>query len=88
MTISLPVITQKHSYKVEVKKGQKYFWCSCGLSKNQPFCDGAHKEHKNPDGTLIMRPVMFEAERDGVVGFCGCRQSKKGALCDGSHKQI
>ncbi|MBL6665335.1 MAG: CDGSH iron-sulfur domain-containing protein [Rickettsiales bacterium] len=88
MTISLPVNSQNASYKVEVKEGQKYVWCSCGLSNKQPFCDGQHKQHKNPNGTPIMRPVIYEAKKDGIVGFCGCRQSKKGAICDGSHKHL
>ncbi len=83
---SLPKIAAKSSFKVEVKKGQKYFWCSCGFSQNQPFCDGAHKAFKNEDGTSIMKSVMFEAKEDGVVAFCGCKHSANGVVCDGTHK--
>ena len=88
MTISLPVISQKSSYKVAVKKGQKYAWCSCGLSTKQPFCDGKHRQHKNADGDPLMRPTIFEASEDKIISFCGCRKSKKGMICDGAHKNL
>lgn len=77
----LPRIAQKKSYKTEVEAGQNYFWCSCGLSANQPFCDGSHK------GTGFA-PVRFTAEKTGIVGFCGCKFSKAGAVCDGVHKTL
>ena len=41
--MSKPNIAQKGSYVVEVQEGKKYFWCACGLSQKQPFCDGSHK---------------------------------------------
>ena len=41
--MSKPTIAQKGSYVVEVQEGKKYFWCACGLSQKQPFCDGSHK---------------------------------------------
>jgi len=88
MTISLPITTKLSSYKVEVKKGKKYAWCSCGLSEKQPFCDGKHRDHKNPDGTPIMTPIIYEAVEDKMVGFCGCRKSSKGMICDGAHKNL
>lgn len=84
----LPKIAAKSPFKVEVQAGKKYFWCSCGLSKAQPFCDGAHKTHKKEDGTSVMKSVMFEAKEDQVVYFCGCKHSKNGALCDGSHSSL
>lgn len=77
----LPKIAQKKSYPIEVEKGKKYFWCSCGLSSKQPFCDGAHKGKG-------MKPVVFEAEKNGTVYFCGCKASKAGHLCDGSHNSL
>lgn len=88
MTQTLPVIAQKSSYKITVKKGQKYVWCSCGLSKKQPFCDGLHRQYKNSDGSPVMRPVIFEASKDEIISFCGCKKSKKGMFCDGSHKNL
>lgn len=76
-----PVIAQKAPYKAEVEAGKTYFWCACGRSQDQPFCDGSHK------GTGIA-PQKFVAEDSRSVFFCGCKHSNKGALCDGSHKAL
>lgn len=67
-------------YPIEVEAGKDYYWCACGLSKNQPFCDGSHK------GTSFS-PVKFAAAKAEKVYFCGCKQTKNSPLCDGSHKQ-
>jgi len=88
MQKTLPVISQKFSYKFSVKKGQKYAWCSCGLSKKQPLCDGAHREYKNENGEPTMRPIIFEAKEDGVLSLCGCKKSQNGFLCDGMHRNL
>lgn len=77
----LPKIFKKGSMKVEVKQGGTYYWCSCGLSNNQPFCDGSHKD-------TSFSPVQYTAEEDKTVGFCGCKYSKMTPLCDGSHRFI
>lgn len=74
-------IAQKGPYKVEVQAGKKYFWCACGLSKAQPFCDGSHS------GTGITS-VMFEAAASGSLYLCGCKQSKKSPFCDSSHNAL
>jgi CDGSH-type Zn-finger protein len=79
--MSEPVIAQKAPFPVDVKAGEAYFWCSCGRSKSQPFCDGSHK------GTDFT-PVKYVAEKDGKTFFCGCKQSKTPQLCDGSHKAL
>ena len=76
-----PVIAQKAPFPVEVEAGKAYFWCACGRSANQPFCDGSHK------GTGLA-PVKHVAEKDGRVFFCGCKASGNGALCDGSHNRL
>ncbi len=86
--MDLPIIISKSPIKVEVKAGQKYFWCSCGLSSKQPFCDGSHKKHKDENGNSIMKSIEFEAKQDGFAFFCNCKKSKKGAICDGSHKYL
>ncbi len=76
-----PVIAQKAPYKVDVEAGKTYFWCSCGLSKGQPFCDGSHK------GTGLA-PLKYEATATGPAYFCGCKHTAKAPLCDGSHARL
>lgn len=76
-----PIIAQKAPYPVEVEEGKNYFWCACGRSKKQPFCDGSHK------GTGI-NPVKYTAPATKKVFFCGCKQSAKQPLCDGTHNKL
>lgn len=79
--MSEKVITQKGSFKVEVEAGKSYYWCACGQSANQPFCDGSHAGSE-------YTPIKFEATETKTVGFCGCRHSGKLPLCDGTHKTL
>ncbi|MBQ0726970.1 MULTISPECIES: CDGSH iron-sulfur domain-containing protein [Thalassolituus] len=65
---------------VEVEAGKSYFWCSCGQSKSQPFCDGSHK------GTDFA-PVKFVPEESKKMYFCGCKATASRPLCDGSHSK-
>lgn len=74
-------VVQKGPYKVNVQAGKKYFWCACGLSKKQPFCDGSHS------GTGFVS-VVYEADASKDVYFCGCKQSKIAPLCDSSHNSL
>jgi CDGSH-type Zn-finger protein len=74
-------IAQKSPYAVAVEAGKSYYWCACGKSKAQPFCDGSHK------GTEFT-PVKYEAASSQTVYFCGCKQSGNGLLCDGSHRTL
>lgn len=76
-----PVAAQKAPYATEVEEGKAYYWCACGLSKKQPFCDGAHK------GTGIA-PIRYEANRTQKVYFCGCKNSINRPLCDGTHAKF
>ena len=65
---------------VEVEAGQNYFWCACGLSKKQPFCDGSHKETN-------FTPLKYTAEESRKVFFCCCKATASQPLCDGSHNK-
>jgi len=75
------VIAKKGPFPVEVTAGRTYYWCVCGRSAKQPFCDGSHK------GTGHA-PMAFEAETDETVFFCGCKHSGRKPTCDGSHKRL
>ncbi len=79
--MSSPDIPQKTPFPVEVEAGKKYWWCACGRSKSQPFCDGSHK------GTPYT-PVEILATKSEKVWFCGCKHSAKPPLCDGSHQKL
>ncbi len=76
-----PVIAQKAPYEKAVTEGESYWWCTCGLSKKQPLCDGSHK------GTG-MSPLEYTAKRTKNIFFCGCKRSANPPLCDGAHKAL
>jgi CDGSH-type Zn-finger protein len=76
--MSEPVRAADTPFGVEVEAGKSYFWCSCGKSASQPFCDGSHSGSE-------FTPVKYEAEASKTVYFCGCKASAKQPLCDGSH---
>jgi CDGSH iron-sulfur domain-containing protein 3 len=76
-----PKVASRTPFPLEVKQGKTCYWCSCGLSANQPFCDGSHKGSG-------MAPVSYTAERDKIVFFCGCKQSASAPVCDGSHTRL
>ncbi len=76
--MSDPVRAADTPYAVDVEAGKSYFWCACGKSAKQPFCDGSHA------GTEFV-PLKFEADENKKVFFCGCKATAKEPLCDGSH---
>lgn len=76
-----PRIAQKAPFPIEVTAGKSYFWCACGRSQKQPFCDGSHKD-------TAMTPIKFTAEADEKLFFCGCKQSARAPLCDGTHSGL
>lgn len=75
------LIAQKAPFRVEAEAGKAYWWCACGRSAAQPFCDGSHK------GTGFA-PIKWTAAQSGSVWFCGCKRSAAEPLCDGSHKGL
>lgn len=77
----VPIIAQKGPFTVELQAGKTYWWCACGRSKTQPFCDGSHK-------VTSITPKPFTAEKDGKAWLCGCKQSKNAPFCDGTHKTL
>ena len=76
-----PVIVQKEPYGVDVESGQDYWWCACGRSANQPFCDGSHK------GTGLT-PIQYDAKADRKVWVCGCKKTSSQPVCDGTHNSV
>ena len=76
-----PTTPQKAPYKARVEKGKTYFWCACGLSQKQPFCDGTHKKKGK------FKSLKYLAEESKEMYFCGCKMTKHPPFCDGSHSK-
>lgn len=76
-----PVCAQTAPYTVELEAGKRYFFCTCGRSAKQPFCDGTHT------GTSF-QPLAFTAETSGPANLCGCKNTDTPPFCDGSHNLI
>jgi CDGSH-type Zn-finger protein len=76
-----PNVPQKAPYAIDVESGKSYFWCTCGKSAKQPFCDGSHKD-------TSFTPLKFVADTTKKVYFCGCKYTSMQPLCDGSHSKI
>ncbi|WP_203142160.1 CDGSH iron-sulfur domain-containing protein [Marinobacter mangrovi] len=81
MSDDVPRVARSSPYAIPVEAGKSYFWCACGRSADQPFCDGSHKATQ-------LRPVKYTAERDEWVWFCGCKQTGDAPFCDGTHKTL
>ena len=78
--MSDPVIAQKSPYGLELEPG-KYWWCACGHSTNQPFCDGSHKGSE-------FSPLAFEVTEAKKIWLCGCKHTRNQPFCDGTHSKI
>jgi CDGSH-type Zn-finger protein len=81
MSDSLPKVAQRGPYEVTVQAGESYWWCACGLSAKQPFCDGSHK------GTPF-KSLKFTADKDETVYLCGCKATQGQPFCDGRHNSL
>ncbi|MGC9338082.1 MAG: CDGSH iron-sulfur domain-containing protein [Bacteroidales bacterium] len=75
-----PVIAGLRSIKLETEAGL-YFWCACGRSKNQPFCDGSHS------GTDF-QPMPVKIEEKQLVKWCSCKHTQTPPFCDHSHRDL
>lgn len=76
-----PQSPQKAPYAMDVEEGKTYYWCACGRSQNQPFCDGSHKDTE-------FSPVAYTATKSQKVFFCGCKKSAVKPVCDGTHNKL
>ncbi|MCG8429085.1 MAG: glutamate synthase-related protein [Chromatiales bacterium] len=79
--MSRPVVADNKPRQVVLKKGEEYYFCVCGRSASQPFCDGSHKE-------TSFLPKAFIAEEDGEAYLCACKHTGNAPFCDGTHKQF
>lgn len=66
---------------IDVEKGKDYWWCACGMSKTQPFCDGSHKGSE-------FSSKKYTATRDERLWFCVCKKTNNAPLCDGTHNKL
>lgn len=76
-----PHIAARGPIPVDVEAGKTYYWCTCGRSAQQPFCDGTYKGGE-------FAPQAFTPEKSAKLWFCACKHTKKTPLCDGTHKTL
>ncbi len=76
-----PIIAQKSPIEVELEAGKTYYWCSCGMSQKQPFCDGSHKDTE-------FTPVEFTPEESKTAYLCACKRNDGTPFCNGAHKDL
>jgi len=76
-----PVVAAKAPAKVALEEGKNYWFCTCGKSSGQPFCDGSHKGSS-------FAPQKFTADKTGDAWLCQCKQTANSPFCDGTHKSL
>ena len=79
--MSEPIIAQKSPIAVEVEAGKTYYWCTCGKSDKQPFCNGAHKGGE-------FAPLAYTAPESKTAYLCACKHTANAPFCDGAHKAL
>lgn len=79
--MKIPTVADNKPIPVELKAGEEYYFCTCGKSANQPFCDGSHQ------GTDFT-PMSFVAEESGDAYLCQCKQTANPPFCDGKHAKV
>ncbi len=78
---TMPEIGGRRPILIMLEGGKSYWWCACGRSKSQPFCDGSHKG-------AAFSPIEYKPTRAEEAWFCACKRSAKKPMCDGSHKRL
>jgi len=76
-----PNIVDRDPIKVAVKEGETHYWCACGLSKSQPYCDGSHS-------STDITPMKFVTKDSGAAYLCMCKHTQNAPYCDGSHAKL
>ena len=76
-----PVIADTRPKPVELEAGETVWWCTCGKSNSQPFCDGSHKGSE-------FSPVAVEITEKKKYGLCGCKHTNNPPFCDGTHSSL
>ncbi len=79
--MSNPHVAQKSPIAVELTAGTDYYWCSCGKSAKQPFCDGSHAGSE-------FTPLKFQAQKTGTAYLCACKATSNKPYCDGTHSSL
>ncbi|MDJ0807476.1 MAG: glutamate synthase-related protein [Gammaproteobacteria bacterium] len=79
--MSKPKIVDRKPVSVNLNKGEEYYWCACGRSQNQPFCDGSHRDTE-------FTPIGFKATEDGETWLCMCKHTANPPYCDGTHAKL
>jgi CDGSH-type Zn-finger protein len=77
----MPEIGGRRPIVIDVEAGKSYWWCACGKSAKQPFCDGSHKGSE-------FTPMKFDATESKQLWFCACKHSAHKPMCDGAHKKL